>query len=90
MSSQIGDLIDRSIDRNRQVNKLTIDRSIDYNTTEIKKLIGDETLGEKYIAHAIRKLGFGNVISIAEYVSVKADNPGRAFIGLCQKEIRKS
>ena len=71
---------------NRQVNKLTIDnRPIDV----VRKAIQDPTLGDKYIEHAIRKLGAGNVISIAEYVKEKANNPGRAFIGLCQKEISK-
>lgn len=84
----IGSTIDKN--RYRQVNKLTIDKPIDYDSTKIKEMINDPTLGEKYIQHAIKKLGFSNVFSIAEYVIANADHAGKAFIGLCQKEIRNA
>lgn len=84
---QVKSTIDKN--RYRQVNKLTIDRStIDYQVRTVKEIVKDPTLGEKYVEHAINKLGFSNVISIAEYVIAKADHAGKAFIGLCQKEIR--
>lgn len=86
--------IKSSID-NRQsiINKVnSIDRKsiIDIDTVnKIQKMIGDSKLEEPYIRHAIKKLGLGKVINIAEYVTANAYHPGKAFIGLCQKEIGK-
>lgn len=52
-------------------------------------MLGDSTLGEQYIRLALNKLGMGKVYGIAEYCVVKANRPGRAFIAICQKELKK-
>lgn len=69
----------------------TIDNrsSIDNDTNRIKTMLGDSTLGEQYIRLALNKLGMGKVYGIAEYCVVKANRPGRAFIAICQKELKK-
>lgn len=62
----------------------------DYEVSKIYKQLNDKTLDRPYIQYAIRKLSFAKVLSITDYVCKKADNPGRAFIGLCQKEIKNA
>lgn len=85
MKESIQSIIDKkrfiSIDNRQSIIDITL---------KIKSMVGDETLGEKYIEHAVRNLGIHNVINIAEYVALKGRHPGRAFIGLCEKEMNKA
>lgn len=92
---EIKQIIDKSI--RSKTSNIDIDRidkeSIqvnDYEISKIYKQLGDVTLERPYIQHAIRRLGFAKVLSITNYVCKKANNPGRAFIGLCQKEIKNA
>ena len=76
-----------NIDRIDKIDKKSI-QVTDYEVSKIYKQLNDVTLERPYIQHAIRRLGFAKVLSITDYVCKKANNPGRAFIGLCQKEIK--
>lgn len=65
--------------------------TIDYSTERLQKQLGDSTLGERFVSHAISKLGEGQVNSIAEWVCSKADirHKGKVFVATCNKAIQR-
>jgi len=64
---------------------------IDYSTERLQKQLGDSTLGERFVSHAISKLGEGQVNSIAEWVCSKRDvrHKGKVFVATCNKAIQR-
>jgi len=74
------------IDNKALANRLS---TIDYSTERLQKQLGDSTLGEKFVSHAISKLGEGQVNSIAEWVCSKKDirHKGKVFVATCNKAI---
>lgn len=92
---EIKQIIDRiEIDRSKTSNIDRIDKksieATDYEVSKIYNQLNDKTLDRTYVQYSIKKLGFSKVLSITDYVCKKANNPGRAFIGLCQKEIKNA
>jgi hypothetical protein len=76
------------IDNKALANRLS---TIDYSTERLQKQLGDSTLGEKFVSHAISKLGEGQVNSIAEWVCSKKDirHKGKVFVATCNKAIQR-
>lgn len=76
------------IDNKTLVNRLS---TIDYATERLQKQLGDESLGSKFVSHAISKLGEGQVNSIAEWVCSKSDirHKGKVFVSTCNKAIQR-
>lgn len=76
------------IDNKALANRLS---TIDYSTERLQKQLGDSTLGEKFVSHAISKLGEGQVNSIAEWVCSKRDirHKGKVFVVTCNKAIQR-
>jgi hypothetical protein len=76
------------IDNKALANRLS---TIDYSTERLQKQLGDSTLGEKFVSHAISKLGKGQVNSIAEWVCSKKDirHKGKVFVATCNKAIQR-
>lgn len=77
-----------TIDNKALANRLS---TIDYSTERLQKQLGDSTLGERFVSHAISKLGEGQVNSIAEWVCSKRDirHKGKVFVATCNKAIQR-
>ena len=72
-----------------RLNKQVKQSTVDYHTDRLRTKLNDPELGERLVALALLKLGEGKLTEISDYVLRKADNPGKAFVGLCNKLIKE-
>ena len=69
----------------KQLNQSTVD----YTTNKLRTKLNDPELGERMVALGLLKLGEGKLTELSDYVLRKSDNPGKAFVSLCDKLIKE-
>lgn len=76
-----------SIIDNRQNNNFK-QSIIDRETVRLRTLLNDQTLSAGFVAKCIKNLSEYEINNFADYAVRKGSNPGRAFVGLCEKVMR--
>ena len=74
---------------NRQTKKFN-KSIIDYETQRLRTKLNDSTIGEGMVALALANLGESQINNLSDYALRKANNPGRAFVALCNKLIKEN
>ncbi len=78
----------QSIIDNRQTKDLN-QSTIDRETDRLRTLLNDQTLHSGFVKKILNQLSEHQINSFANYAARKGSNPGRAFVGLCEKIMRQ-
>jgi hypothetical protein len=78
------ELIDYRLSTSKELTQSIIDNY----TTKLRLILNDPTLHAGFVAKIIQNLSEADINDFADYCVRKADNPGRAFVGLCEKTMK--
>ena len=87
---EISEVIKRqSIIDNRQSKNLN-QSIIDRETVRLRTKLQDNSLNAGFVAKIVQRLSEHQINNYADYAVRKGSNPGRAFVGLCEKIMQQS
>lgn len=78
----------RNIDNRKSIGFRASKSIIDNYTTKLRLILNDPTLHPGFVAKIVQNLSEADINDFADYCVRKADNPGRAFVGLCEKTMK--
>lgn len=89
VESNINNYLNKQSTVDSRLDKGLSKSTVDYHTEKLREKLKDPELGDRMVALALLKLGEGKINELSNYVLRKSDNPGRAFVGLCDKLIKE-